>query len=190
MGTGTPRPQDPTRPVPTLKTAWKNVRKNAGVTGRWHDHRHTLITELAENGAGEETIRRPARPCTCHHRPGIELESSCAVEQRRGRPDAADAGDSGNVPREGPLLCNRKSQRGNSIPCGSHDRVSRRTASDRRRILLRFTAYRSTRTELPKPRCSVLRRGGPQPISARVHRASRPGYSNARERTVTCIQSG
>jgi integrase len=27
------------------------------VTGRWHDHRHTLITELAENGAGEETIR-------------------------------------------------------------------------------------------------------------------------------------
>jgi integrase len=54
---GRPRPHDPTRPVTTLKTAWKNVRKNAGVTGRWHDHRHTLITELAENGAGEETIR-------------------------------------------------------------------------------------------------------------------------------------
>jgi len=54
---GSPRPHDPTKPVTTLKTAWKNVRKNAGVTGRWHDHRHTLITELAENGAGEETIR-------------------------------------------------------------------------------------------------------------------------------------
>jgi site-specific recombinase XerD len=25
------------------------------VTGRWHDNRHTLITELAENGAGDET---------------------------------------------------------------------------------------------------------------------------------------
>jgi Transglycosylase SLT domain len=86
--------------------------------------------------------------------------------------------NSGNVPREGPLLCNRKSQRGNSIPCGSHDRVSRRTASDRRRILLRFAAYRSTRTELPKPRCSVLRRGGPAPISARVARASSTSKEN------------
>jgi integrase len=26
------------------------------VTGRWHDHRHTLITDLAESGAGEQTI--------------------------------------------------------------------------------------------------------------------------------------
>jgi integrase len=55
---GKPRPSDPTRPVTTLKTAWKNVRKNAKVTGRWHDHRHTLITQLAESGAGEETIRQ------------------------------------------------------------------------------------------------------------------------------------
>lgn len=55
---GKPSPSDPTRPVTTLKTAWKNVRKNAKVTGRWHDHRHTLITQLAESGAGEETIRQ------------------------------------------------------------------------------------------------------------------------------------
>jgi hypothetical protein len=41
-------PSDPTRPVTTLKTAWNNVRKNAKVTGRFHDNRHTLITELAE----------------------------------------------------------------------------------------------------------------------------------------------
>jgi len=40
------------------ETAWKTVRKKANVTGRWHDHRHTLITQLAENGAGEETIRQ------------------------------------------------------------------------------------------------------------------------------------
>jgi integrase len=32
------------------------VRKKAAVTGRRHDNRHTLITELAENGAGDETI--------------------------------------------------------------------------------------------------------------------------------------
>ena len=26
------------------------------MTGRWHDHRHTLITDLAESGASEQTI--------------------------------------------------------------------------------------------------------------------------------------
>src|SRR5689334_5649665 len=46
---GRPQPSDPTRPVVTLKTSWKNVRKKAGVTGRWHDNRHTLITDLAES---------------------------------------------------------------------------------------------------------------------------------------------
>jgi hypothetical protein len=44
--------------VTTIKTAWRNIRTNAKVTGRWHDHRHTLITQLAEEGAGEETIRQ------------------------------------------------------------------------------------------------------------------------------------
>jgi hypothetical protein len=43
---GKPTPCDPTRAVTTLKTAWNNVRKNAKVKGRWHDNRHTLITEL------------------------------------------------------------------------------------------------------------------------------------------------
>ena len=28
----------------------------AGVKGRWHDNRHTLVTELAESGAGDEVI--------------------------------------------------------------------------------------------------------------------------------------
>jgi hypothetical protein len=39
-----------------LKTAWTNVRENAKVTGRFHDNRHTLITELAESGAGDQKI--------------------------------------------------------------------------------------------------------------------------------------
>jgi hypothetical protein len=47
---------DPTRPITTIKTAWRNARKRAGVTGRLHDSRHTLITELAESGAGDQTI--------------------------------------------------------------------------------------------------------------------------------------
>ncbi len=47
---------DPRKPITTLKTAWSNARKRAKVTGRWHDARHTLITELAESGAGDQTI--------------------------------------------------------------------------------------------------------------------------------------
>ena len=42
--------------VTSFKTAWKTTRRNAKVKGRWHDSRHTLITELAESGAGDETI--------------------------------------------------------------------------------------------------------------------------------------
>jgi integrase len=53
---GRPMPSDPTRHITSFKTAWKTMRKNATVTGRWHDNRHTLITELAESGAGDETI--------------------------------------------------------------------------------------------------------------------------------------
>ena len=46
-------PAAPTRSRPSPKSAvsgsgWNNVRKTAGVTVRWHDNRHTLITELAE----------------------------------------------------------------------------------------------------------------------------------------------
>jgi integrase len=53
---GSPQPTDPTRHVTTLKTVWNNIRANAGVKERWHDNRHTLITELAESGAGDQTI--------------------------------------------------------------------------------------------------------------------------------------
>jgi hypothetical protein len=42
--------------VTTLKTAWRNLRKKAKVSGRWHDNRHTLVTELAESGASDQTI--------------------------------------------------------------------------------------------------------------------------------------
>jgi integrase len=53
---GTPLPNDPTRPITSFKTAWTKVRQKAGVKGRWHDNRHTLVTELAESGAGDEVI--------------------------------------------------------------------------------------------------------------------------------------
>jgi hypothetical protein len=54
---GKPRPCDPTKPVTTLKTAWRNLREKAKVTGRWHDNRHTLVTELAESVASGSLLR-------------------------------------------------------------------------------------------------------------------------------------
>jgi len=30
--------------------------REAKVVGRWHDNRHTLVTELSESGAGDEVI--------------------------------------------------------------------------------------------------------------------------------------
>ena len=53
---GAPLPKDPTRSITSFKTAWSKVREKAGVKGRWHDNRHTLVTELAESGAGDEVI--------------------------------------------------------------------------------------------------------------------------------------
>jgi integrase len=54
--TGTKRPHDPTIPVTTLNTVWKNVKERAGVIGRFHDARHTFITDLCEAGNGDQTI--------------------------------------------------------------------------------------------------------------------------------------
>jgi integrase len=54
---GKPQPTDPARACTTFKTVWTKIRADAGVSGRWHDNRHTLITELAESGAGEQTIQ-------------------------------------------------------------------------------------------------------------------------------------
>jgi integrase len=55
---GKPQPTDPTRPVTTLKTVWGKVKAATGLAGRWHDNRHTFITDLAESGeAADEVIQ-------------------------------------------------------------------------------------------------------------------------------------
>jgi integrase len=54
---GKPQPTDPTKACTTFKTVWNKIRADAGVKGRWHDNRHTLITELAESGACDQTIQ-------------------------------------------------------------------------------------------------------------------------------------
>lgn len=58
---GKPLPTDPTRPVTTLKTVWSRVKDKTDIKGRWHDNRHTFITDLAESAeASDETIQELA----------------------------------------------------------------------------------------------------------------------------------
>ncbi len=48
---------DPTRPQKTWRSAWRSLRKAAGIPGlRFHDLRHHAITELAESQASDLTI--------------------------------------------------------------------------------------------------------------------------------------
>ena len=53
---GSKFPKNPIIAITTFNTGRKMARNTAGLTSRWHDNRHTLITELAESGAGDETI--------------------------------------------------------------------------------------------------------------------------------------
>jgi integrase len=53
---GKARHWDASRPMKTLKTAWRNGLRKAKVKIRLHDLRHTVITKLTESGASDETI--------------------------------------------------------------------------------------------------------------------------------------
>jgi integrase len=58
---GKPQPSYPTRPATSFKTVWGKIKTNVGIQGRWHDNRHTFITDLAESGeASDETIEQLA----------------------------------------------------------------------------------------------------------------------------------
>ncbi|MCL5742904.1 MAG: site-specific integrase [Acidobacteria bacterium] len=91
---GKGQPNDPTKPVTTLKTAWIKVRKNAKVVGRWHDNRHTLVTELAESGAGDEVIMSIAGHVShamLHRYSHVRMEAKRrALEEIAARQRAAD----------------------------------------------------------------------------------------------------
>jgi len=87
-------PKDPTRPITSFKTAWTKVRKEAGVTGHWHDNRHTLVTELAESGAGDEVIMsivgHVSRAMLSRYS-HVRLEAKrCALDEIAARQRAAD----------------------------------------------------------------------------------------------------
>jgi integrase len=91
---GKPQPTDPTPPATSFKTVWSKVKAEAAVTGRWHDNRHTFITNLAETpGVTDETIRQLAghvSPRMLKHYSHIRMEAKRrAVEGLTAKPDAA-----------------------------------------------------------------------------------------------------
>ena len=47
---------DLSRPIKSWRTAWRRALKDAGLSIRFHDLRHTCITKLAESQASEQTI--------------------------------------------------------------------------------------------------------------------------------------
>ena len=55
---GQHRKLDPTRPMTSWRTAWRSLRKAAGLPSvRFHDGRHTALTRLAEKGLPDWVIR-------------------------------------------------------------------------------------------------------------------------------------
>lgn len=49
---------DPTTPIGSWKKAWSKLKAKAGLKDfRFHDMRHHALTELAESGASEQTIK-------------------------------------------------------------------------------------------------------------------------------------
>jgi integrase len=48
---------DPTKPMVSWRTAWRNLTAKAGLPGlRFHDMRHHAVTKLAENGVADQTL--------------------------------------------------------------------------------------------------------------------------------------
>jgi integrase len=104
---GKGQPNDPARPVSTLKTARTKVRDEANVIGRWHDTRHTLVTELAESGAGDEVIMSIAGHVSramLSRIPTSEWKRSGAPSTRSARPRAADEKRKAEAERQQALI--------------------------------------------------------------------------------------
>jgi integrase len=91
------------------------VKEDAGITGRWHDNRHTFITDLAESGeAGDETIRDLAGHVSqqmLKHYSHIRMEAKRrAVETLvAAKPAMPEAGKTGRI-SFGPAKVHRNKQ--------------------------------------------------------------------------------
>jgi len=79
---------DPTKPLKKWDTAWRALRKKAGLPGlRFYDLRHTFITELAETGVADLTIESIAGHLS---RRMLEHYSHIRLNAKRNAIDALD----------------------------------------------------------------------------------------------------
>ena len=80
---------DPTSPVKKWDTAWRNLRHKAGLPKlRFHDLRHTIITELAEAGVPDHVMESISGHLS---RRMLEHYSHVRIEAKREALDALDA---------------------------------------------------------------------------------------------------
>jgi integrase len=80
---------DPTKPIKSWDGAWRSLRKEAGLAGlRFHNLRHTIITELAEMGVPDHVMES----ITGHlSRRMLEHYSHIRLDAKRVALDALDA---------------------------------------------------------------------------------------------------
>jgi integrase len=98
------RPNDPTRPVTTIKSAWEGVRATAKVSCRFHDLRHTAITKLAEQGVPDSTMKALAGHV---HEKMLERYSHIRMAAKREAVEALAlprAVNANGVPKESPKV--------------------------------------------------------------------------------------
>ena len=80
---------DPTRPLRKWDTAWRALRAKAGLSGlRFHDLRHTVITELAEMGIPDHVLESISGHLS---RRMLEHYSHVRIDAKRKALDALDA---------------------------------------------------------------------------------------------------
>ena len=92
---------DPTKPIKKWDTAWRAARKTAGLPGlRFHDLRHTYITELAEAGTPDQVIKSLVGHVSqqmlehyTHIRMQAKRDAVDLVSQRRLEQDATATGE-------------------------------------------------------------------------------------------------
>ena len=158
---GKPQPTDPTRHVTSLKTVWNNVRKNAGVKGRWHDNRHTLITELAESGAGDQTIMDIAGHVSkqmLKHYSHIRMEAKRNALETVVQKRAAPATEENTLQEYAEVPANAQGFEGQSLQKPLHSPVfeGHRGVYRRRKSLKRIGSSGRTRTYNPSVNSRML----------------------------------
>jgi integrase len=89
---------DASRPIKAWRTAWRRALKDAGLSIRFHDLRHTCITKLAEGQGSEQTLMAIAGHVS---RKMLEHYSHIRIEAKRAALDAIAVQPAQTIPGAG-----------------------------------------------------------------------------------------